>query len=82
MISLNDIVLSDSIKCAGDKFDEAIIRYVRKAYGIVIGKRTAEDIKIRIGCLSPRPSPLTMTVRGRSVSTGLPREFTSRRRTS
>ena len=75
VISLNDIVLSDSIKCAGDKFDEAIIRYVRKAYGIVIGKRTAEDIKIRIGCLSPRPSPLTMTVRGRSVSTGLPREF-------
>lgn len=75
VISLNDIVLSDSVKCAGDKFDEAIIRYVRKAYGIVIGKRTAEDIKIRIGCLSPRPAPLTMTVRGRSVSTGLPREF-------
>lgn len=76
VLSLGDVVVSESVKCAGDKFDEAIVRYVRKRYNILIGERTAEDIKIKIGCLSPRPEKLSMTVRGRCITSGLPREFT------
>ena len=76
VISLNDVVVSESVKCGGDKFDDAIVRYVRKEHNAIIGQRTAEDIKIKIGCLSPRPEPLTMTVRGRCVASGLPKEIT------
>ncbi len=76
VISLNDVVVSESVKCGGDKFDDAIVRYVRREHNVIIGQRTAEDIKIKIGCLSPRPEKLTMTVRGRCVTTGLPKEVT------
>ena len=76
VVSLNDVVVSESVKCAGDEFDKAIVKYVRKEHGIVIGERAAEEIKIKIGCVSPRPERLTMTVSGRSMSTGLPKEFT------
>ena len=69
-------MVSESVKSAGDKFNEAIVRYVRKRYNILIGERTAEDIKIKIGCLSPRSEKLTMTVKGRCIASGLPREFT------
>ena len=76
VISLGDVVVSESVKVAGDKFDDAIVKYVRKEYGILIGERTAEDIKIKIGCLSPRSEKLSMTIRGRCITTGLPKEFT------
>ena len=67
VLSLGDVVISSSVKNAGDKFDEAIVRYVRKRYNILIGERTAEEIKISIGSLYPRPEKLAMTVRGRCI---------------
>lgn len=76
VIALNDIVVSESIKCGGNKFDDEIMKYVRKEFACLIGERTAEDIKIKIGCITPRPERLTMTVRGRNLATGLPKEFT------
>ena len=76
VISLVDVVVSESVKVAGDRFDEALVKFIRKEWGILIGERTAEDIKMRIGCLSPRPEKLSMTVRGRDLTSGLPREFT------
>lgn len=76
VVSLNDVVVSESVSCAGDEFDKAIVKFVRKEHSIVIGERTAEDIKIKIGCVSPRPDRLTMTVNGRNMATGLPKEFT------
>ena len=72
VISLDGVVVSESIKVAGDKFDEAIIRYVRNKYNILIGERTAEAIKIRIGTVFKPSRVEQMEVKGRSVSTGLP----------
>ena len=60
VICLNDIVVSESVKCGGNKFDEEIVKYVRKEFSCIIGERTAEDIKIKIGCVSPRAERLTM----------------------
>ena len=76
VISLGDVVVSESVKVAGDKFDEAIVKFVRKEFGVLIGERTAEDIKMKIGCLSPRPERVSLTIRGRDLTTGLPKEFT------
>ena len=73
MISLDGIVVSTSIKVAGDDFDEAIIRYVRKKHNLLIGERTAEDIKINIGTAIERPDQKVMEVRGRDLVTGLPK---------
>jgi rod shape-determining protein MreB len=73
VISLGGTVVSSSIKIAGDNFDEAIIRYMRKKYNILIGERTAEDLKINIGTAYPRMMPVSMDIRGRSLVTGLPR---------
>ncbi len=67
VISLGGSVVSTSIKIAGDDFDEAIVRYMRKKHNLLIGERTAEDIKIRIGSAFPRPEPDFMDVRGRRV---------------
>ncbi len=64
--------MSASIKIAGDDFDEAIVRYMRKKHNLLIGERTAEDIKIRIGSAFPRPEPDFMDVRGRNLVSGLP----------
>ena len=60
---------------AGDKFDEAIIKYVKKNRNLVIGERTAEDIKINIGCMYPKTVLERMNVKGRDVNTGLPVEI-------
>ena len=68
-----DIVVSESIKVAGDDFDEAILRYMRKKHNLLIGERTAEDIKVNIGCASKRPENVTMEVRGRNLVTALPK---------
>ncbi len=73
VISLKDIVVSESIKVAGDKFDEAIIRYVRRKYNVLIGERTAEEIKIKIGGAWQREEPRTIEVKGRCLVQGLPR---------
>ena len=76
VISLHDIVVSTSIKVAGDKFDEAIIKYIRRKHNVLIGERTAEAIKVEIGCVYPRPEELSMEIKGRCLMTGLPRTFT------
>ena len=73
VLSLGGVVVSESIKVAGDKFDEAIIRYVRRKHNVLIGERTAEAIKIKIGCAWPRKEPRTLEVKGRCLRQGLPR---------
>ena len=76
VISLGGIVESTSIKIAGDQFDEAIIKYIRRKHNVLIGERTAEEIKMQIGCVFPRPEEQTFEVKGRCLMTGLPRVFT------
>ena len=76
VISLGGTVVSASIKIAGDDFDDAIVRYMRKKHNLLIGGRTAEDIKIRIGSAYPRPESVTVDVRGRNLVTGLPKTIT------
>lgn len=76
VISLGGIVVSDSIKVAGDKFDEAIVKYIRKRYNAVIGDRTAEEVKIKIGSVYPMDQERTMEIRGRSLVSGLPQSIT------
>ena len=73
VISLGDAVLSDSVKIAGDKFDEAIVRYMRKKHNLLIGERTAEDMKINIGSAYPRKDEVFMEVTGRNLISGLPK---------
>ena len=73
VISLGGTVVSTSIKIAGDDFDEAIVRYMRKKHNLLIGERTAEDIKIRIGSAYRRPEPISLDVKGRNLVTGLPK---------
>lgn len=74
VLSMNDVAVSASLKVAGDAFDEAIARHVRRKYGMVIGLTTAEEIKINIGCVYPRPEDSSMVVMGRDVKTGLAKE--------
>jgi rod shape-determining protein MreB len=72
VFSLGGIVLSKSIRIAGDELDEDIMQYVRQKYNLLIGERMAERIKIAIGSAYPLPEEKIMTIRGRSVITGLP----------
>ncbi len=76
VISLGEIVVSSSIKVAGDKFDEAVVRYIRKKHNIMIGDRTAEELKIEIGCVYPREEVLSREIKGRCLVTGLPKVVT------
>ena len=76
ILSLNGTVISTSIKVAGDKFDEAIIKYIKKKHNIIIGERTAEDLKINIGCVYPKIQDAEMEIRGRDLITGLPKTVT------
>ena len=76
VIALGGAVRSKSIKVAGDKFDEAIIKYIKKKHNIIIGERTAEDIKINIGCVYPKTTTETMNIKGRNLISGLPVEIT------
>ena len=73
VISLGGTVVSASVKVAGDDFDEAIVRFMRKKHNLLIGERTAEDIKIKIGSAFKRSEPDYLEVRGRNLVTGLPR---------
>ena len=74
VLSMGGVVVSDSIRIGGDKFDEAIQSYMRRRYNILIGERTAEDIKIRIGDVYEHKKPAYMRVTGRSLTEGTPRE--------
>ena len=76
VISLNGIVYSNSIRIGGDRFDDAIINYVRRNYGSLIGDSTAERIKKEIGCAFPGNEVEEMVVRGRNLAEGIPRSFT------
>ena len=76
VISLGGTVVSTSIKIAGDDFDEAIVRYMRKKHNLLIGERTAEDIKIKVGSCYPRAQADSIDVRGRNLVTGLPKTVT------
>ena len=73
VISLGGSVVSSSLKVAGDKFDEAIVRYIKRKYNVMIGERTAEDLKINIGCVYPKIQDSEMEIRGRDLMTGLPK---------
>ena len=76
VVSMNGVAVSSSLKVAGDTFDEAIARHVRRKHGVVIGQVTAEEIKIQIGCVYPRNEEVSMLVKGRDAKTGMPREIT------
>jgi len=75
VLSMNGVANSASVKVAGIAFDEAIVKYIRKNYGLLIGNNTAEDVKISIGCVWQRPEALSMAVKGRDLKTGLAREI-------
>jgi rod shape-determining protein MreB len=76
VISMYGIVVAESVRVAGDRMDDAIIAYVKRRHNLLIGERTAEEVKVGIGCAIPLPEELTMTVRGRDQVTGLPRPVT------
>ena len=76
VLSMNGVAVSASLKVAGDAFDEAIGRYVRRQHGIIIGQVTAESVKIQLGQVYPRSDERTMNIKGRDVKTGMPRVVT------
>ena len=79
VISLSGVVESASIKIAGDQFNESVVKYMRRKHNILLGERTAEEMKIQIGCVykeDPSVEPRTMDVKGRSLLTGLPQTIT------
>ena len=76
VISLGGAVVSASIKVAGDKFDEAIVKYIKKRHNVMIGERSAEELKLNIGCVYPKFQDMEMDVRGRDLITGLPKTIT------
>ena len=76
VISLGGSVVSTSLKVAGDKFDEAIIKYIKRKHNVIIGERTAEDLKVNIGCVFPKIQDEEMDIRGRDLTTGLPKTVT------
>ena len=76
VLSLNGVAASASTKIAGNAFDEAIARLIRRKHSVIIGQVTAEDVKIQIGSVYPRPEVVSMNVKGRDAKTGMPREIT------
>ena len=76
VISLGGPVVHTSIKIAGDKFDEAIVKYIKRKHNMMIGERTAEELKVNIGCVYPKIQDLEMDIRGRDLLTGLPKTIT------
>ena len=76
VISMGGVASSSSIHVGGDSFDEAVIAYIRKRFGLLIGENTAEEVKITVGCVTERTKDLKMQVKGRDLKTGLPRECT------
>lgn len=76
VLTMNGVAVSSSIRVAGAAFDEAIIRFVRKHFGVLIGANAAEDMKVSIGCVYAREEPLRTKLKGRDLKTGLAREIT------
>ena len=76
VISLGGTVVSTSIKVAGDNFDDAIIKYMRKKHSLLIGERSAEELKMQVGTAYERTMPVTMDIKGRNLVTGLPKVVT------
>lgn len=76
VISLGGLVISRSIRVAGDKMNESIVQYARENFNLLLGERTAEDIKIKLGSAFSLTEPLTSSMRGRDLVTGLPKEVT------
>ncbi|MFE5389405.1 rod shape-determining protein [Bacillus cereus] len=76
VLSMGDIVTSSSIKMAGDKFDMEILNYIKRKYKLLIGERTSEDIKIKVGTVFPGARSEELEIRGRDMVTGLPRTIT------
>ena len=76
VISLGGSVVSTSLKVAGDKFDEYVVKYIKKKHNVMIGERTAEELKENIGCVYPKVQDVEMDVRGRNLITGLPATIT------
>lgn len=76
VLSMGDVVTASSIKVAGDKFDEAILKYIKQKYKLLIGERTAEDIKMTIGTVRPGLEKSEMDIRGRDMVSGLPQTLT------
>lgn len=76
VISLSGIVESASIKVAGDMFNESVVKYIRRKHNVLIGERTAEELKMQIGCVYAGSEELSMPVKGRCLMTGLPKVFT------
>lgn len=76
VLSMGDVVTASSIKVAGDKFDEAILKYIKQKYKLLIGERTAEDIKVSIGSVRPGGMKAEMDIRGRDMVSGLPQTLT------
>ena len=76
VISLGGSVVNTSLKVAGDKFDEAVVKYIKRKHNVIIGERTAEDLKINIGCVYPKIQDVEMDIRGRDLSSGLPKTIT------
>ena len=76
VISLGDIVTACSVRVAGDKFDESIMTYIKKKFNLLIGDRTAEEIKLTIGSAYPMNEEKSMTVKGRNLYDGLPNDIT------
>jgi len=75
VISLGDIVTAQSVRVAGDDFDEAIISYIKKKFNLLIGERTAEDLKIKLGSAFPYEDEGSMDVKGRNLVDGLPKNI-------
>ncbi len=75
VLTLNGVAQSSSLRVAGATFDEAIVRYVRKRFGVLIGETTAEELKMTIGCVCERETPLRSNVKGRDLKSGLAREI-------
>ena len=73
VISLGGSVVSSSLKVAGDKFDEYIVKYIKRKHNMIIGERTAEELKINVGCVFPKVQDNEMEIRGRDLSSGLPK---------
>ena len=76
VISLSGVVESASIKVAGDQFNESIVKYMRRKHNILIGERTAEQMKMEIGCVYPKEEEATIEIKGRCLMTGLPKTIT------
>jgi len=75
VLTMNDVAASDSIKVAGEAFDDAVVRYIRRRHGVLIGPNAAEEIKMTIGCVFERAQEVSMTVKGRDLKSGLPKEI-------